>query len=205
MTTPPNFKFMINCWLTHSLTHSRSWALLQKLSIVQLLKNFPAFYGIRRFITVLTRALHWSLSWARSIQSIPSFPINLRSILILSTHLRHGFTSGLFPSGVLTNIFPPFRATCPAPGPRLFEHIRKKLNFYSEELLALRPTPKLEDHPLSAVRDCLFNIFAATLHTWRPSPSATWGRAVPWWQGTHLTLIANCIISSDVRNSSEYE
>jgi len=31
-------------------------------------------------------------------------------------------------------------------------------------LLAPRPTPKLEDHPLSAVRDCLFNIFAATLH-----------------------------------------
>jgi len=25
--------------------------------------------------------------------------------------------------------------------------------------------PKLEDHPLSAVRDCFFNIFAATLHT----------------------------------------
>jgi hypothetical protein len=25
--------------------------------------------------------------------------------------------------------------------------------------------PKLEDHPLSAVRNCLFNIFAATLHT----------------------------------------
>ena len=36
--------------------------------------------------------------------------------------------------------------------------------FYGEELLALRPIPKLEDHPLSAVRDCLFNIFAATLH-----------------------------------------
>jgi hypothetical protein len=28
-------------------------------------------------------------------------------------------------------------------------------------LLAPRPTPKLKDHPLSAVRDCLFNIFAA--------------------------------------------
>jgi len=37
--------------------------------------------------------------------------------------------------------------------------------FYGEELLAPRPTPKLEDHPLSAVRDYLFNIFAATLHT----------------------------------------
>jgi hypothetical protein len=32
--------------------------------------------------------------------------------------------------------------------------------FYGEELLAPRPTPKLEDNPLSAVRDCLFNIFA---------------------------------------------
>jgi hypothetical protein len=33
-----------------------------------------------------------------------------------------------------------------------------------EELLAPHPTPKLEDHPLSVVRDCLFNIFAAILH-----------------------------------------
>jgi len=36
--------------------------------------------------------------------------------------------------------------------------------FYREGLLAPRPTPQLEDHPLSAVRDCLFNLFAATLH-----------------------------------------
>jgi hypothetical protein len=35
--------------------------------------------------------------------------------------------------------------------------------FYGEELLAPRPTPKLEDHPLSGVRDCLCNVFAATL------------------------------------------
>jgi hypothetical protein len=40
--------------------------------------------------------------------------------------------------------------------------------FYGEKLLALRPTPKLEDHLLSAVRDCLFNIHAATLH---PQPA----------------------------------
>ena len=32
------------------------------------------------------------------------------------------------------------------------------LSFYGEELLPPRPNPKLEDHPLSAVRDCLFNI-----------------------------------------------
>jgi hypothetical protein len=40
---------------------------------------------------------------------------------------------------------------------------RNKIIFYGEELLAPRQTPQLEDHPLSAVRDCLFNIFAATL------------------------------------------
>jgi len=39
------------------------------------------------------------------------------------------------------------------------------MRFYVEELLAPRLTPKLENHPVSAVRDCLFNMFAATLHT----------------------------------------
>jgi hypothetical protein len=38
------------------------------------------------------------------------------------------------------------------------------IRFQGEELLAPRPTLKLEDQPLSAVRYCLFNIFAVTLH-----------------------------------------
>jgi hypothetical protein len=42
--------------------------------------------------------------------------------------------------------------------------IRNMIHFYGEELLARRPTPKLEDHTSSAVRDSLFNIFAATVH-----------------------------------------
>jgi len=33
-----------------------------------------------------------------------------------------------------------------------------------EQLLAPRPKPKLEDHPLSVICKCLFNKFAATLH-----------------------------------------
>jgi hypothetical protein len=49
---------------------------------MQLLKNFTTFYGTRRFITVFTRALHCSLSWARSIQSISSNSISVRYILI---------------------------------------------------------------------------------------------------------------------------
>jgi hypothetical protein len=54
-----------------------------------------------------------------------------------------------------------------SPGPRRFETFRNNKNFYGEGLLAPRPTRKMEDHPLSAVRDCLFNIFVATLIIWR--------------------------------------
>jgi hypothetical protein len=80
-----------------------------------------------------------------------------------------------------------YRKSCQriSPGPRRFETFRNLLLFYGEVLLAPRPKPKLEDQPLSAVCDCLFNVFAPTL--WRPSPpSTTWGRAKPWWHGTHL-------------------
>jgi hypothetical protein len=65
-------------------------------------------------------------------------------------------------------------ATCPypyqriGPGLRLLCLFRNIIIFYGEELLAPRPTPKLEDRPLSAVYDLLFNVFAATLHNWRP-------------------------------------
>jgi hypothetical protein len=43
--------------------------------VAQLLKNFPSFYGTRRFITGFTRARHWSLSWARSIQFMSPHPL----------------------------------------------------------------------------------------------------------------------------------
>lgn len=41
------------------------------------------------------------------------------------------------------------------------------LSVYGEDLSESRPTLNLEDHPLSAVRDCLSYIFAATLCNWR--------------------------------------
>jgi hypothetical protein len=49
-------------------------------------------------------------------------------------------------------------------GPRQVFKFRDNASFSGEELSAPRPTPKLEDHLLSAVRDCLFSIFAATLY-----------------------------------------
>jgi hypothetical protein len=35
---------------------------LEKPPVVQVLENFPEFYGTRTFITMFTRALHFSLS-----------------------------------------------------------------------------------------------------------------------------------------------
>jgi hypothetical protein len=70
------------------------------------------------------------------------------------------------------------------PSPSSCVTFRNKLFFYSEEVLVPRPGSKLEAHLLSAVRDCLFNIFAATLHI-RMSfpPHTTPGRVMPSLQG----------------------
>jgi hypothetical protein len=43
--------------------------------------------------------------------------------------------------------------------------IIKYSSFYGEDLTTPRSTSGLEDHPLSAVRHCLFIILATTLHS----------------------------------------
>ena len=107
----------LNWRITYLLT-PWSRVLLEKLASLQPVKKFPALYGTRRFLTALTSARHLSLSWASPIQSSYPNPTFWRSILILSSHLRLGLPSGLFPSGfptsALYNPLPsPIRATCP--------------------------------------------------------------------------------------------
>ena len=86
------------------LPYSMVQSPFEKLTCLQLVKKFPAFYGTRRFINALTSVRHLSLPWPRPIQS---------------THLRLGL-----PKWSLSLRFPhkdpihplssPIRATCPA-------------------------------------------------------------------------------------------
>jgi hypothetical protein len=83
----------------------------EKLICCQLVKKFPAFYGTQRFITAFAYARHLSLSWARSIHSIPYHSTSWRSTLILFFHLSLVLPSSRFPS------FPHQNTVCPSPIP----------------------------------------------------------------------------------------
>jgi len=74
------------------------------------------------------------------------------------------------------------------------------IHFYSEELLAPHSTPKLEDHHLSAVRNCLFNIFIATLHiggrSFIRNLRTRHGEREPLITAPIITIIKNLLISA---------
>jgi len=100
--------------LTYSKVQSPSW----KANRFAASQEIPPISRNPIFITALTRVRHLSLSWANTIQSIYTHPTSWRSILILSTQLRLGLSSGLFPSGfptktLYTLLSSPIRATCP--------------------------------------------------------------------------------------------
>ena len=97
---------------------------LEKLTGLQLVKKFPAFHGTRRSITALTSVRHLSLSWASPIQSIYPHPTSWISILILSTLLRLGLPSGLFPSGFPTK-------TLYTPSPHPYAPYTQPISFFS--------------------------------------------------------------------------
>ena len=61
-------------------------AVLEKLTVSQLIKQLVAFYRTWRFISVFTTSRHLSLSWARLIQFTPSLPVSWY-VLILASHL----------------------------------------------------------------------------------------------------------------------
>jgi hypothetical protein len=61
-----------------------------------------------------------------------------------------------------------------------------------------RPTPKLEDYPLSTLRDCLLSIFAATLHIWWPLLHLRPEDAPRCGDNETLTLSQTCLLRATV-------
>ena len=71
----------------HKIHTPRSTALPQKLTGAKPIKKFLVFYGTPKFITAITNACQLSLSWTRSIQSMPpSYSLKIYiNIIIPST------------------------------------------------------------------------------------------------------------------------
>ena len=88
--------YTLTYFLTYLLT-PWSRVLLEKPTGSHLVKKFPVFYGTWKIITAFKSARHLSLSWAISIQSMPTHPTSWRSISILSSRLCLGLPSGIFP------------------------------------------------------------------------------------------------------------
>ena len=93
-------------------------------------QEIPRILCNTKRINAFTSACHLSLSWTSSIQSITPHPNSRRSNLLLSSHLRLGLPSILFPSGFPTKtmyklLLSPLRATCPA-HLRLLDFIARK-------------------------------------------------------------------------------
>jgi len=152
------------------------------------LKRISIFISL---INLLTYLLTYSLHGAVLLEKLTGF------------QLVKKFTALYGNPKVLYRIHkcsPPVRNLRHSPGPRLsLWTFRNKICFYGEELLAPRPISKLKDHPLSAVLDYLFNIFAATLHIAGRSSIGNWGRAMLCWHGPfyvqHYSKIWKAVIS----------
>jgi hypothetical protein len=80
---------------TNSHQHSPFW----EATNCSPTQEFSKSYGTRRFITMFTRARHWSLSWARSVQSIPLHSVYLWSNIVLFFYLQWCLPKDFFVSG----------------------------------------------------------------------------------------------------------
>jgi hypothetical protein len=161
-------------------TYLPPWSrvLLEKLRVAQLVKKFPVFYGTPRFISVFTRVRYWFPFWDRWIQSKPSHPVSLRSVLQTPN--------------IQCSKSQPFSVAQVAPKNPFNSKFLCKI---SQQVPVLRrgvvsPAPNSQvGGPPPTVRDCLFNTFTATHNMWRlSSPSATRRRAMSWWTRINMDV-----------------
>jgi ABC-type multidrug transport system permease subunit len=87
---------IISPYFIFSFQLTLSLILLERLEVTQLIKKVPACKETQSFITTITKPCHWTLSWTSSVLSTSSYPIFMRFILILSSHICLYLPVGLF-------------------------------------------------------------------------------------------------------------
>ena len=97
------------------------------------------------FLTPWSRVLLEKLTGSQPVKKFPSF-YGTRRFIASCTSARH------------------LSLSC-STGPSHIFMFRNKASLNGEKLSVPQPTPKLEDHLLSDIRDSLFNTIEATLHT----------------------------------------
>ena len=110
---------------------------LERVTALQLARNFPTIHEIRKFNTVFTTARYVSVSSTRLTQPTPS-DIHIRSILILSSNLGMRITSGLFPTDFPSCFLSlPFEPHAPVIS---FSFMESEKTYYEEERKNKRAT-----------------------------------------------------------------
>jgi hypothetical protein len=84
-------------------------------------------------------------------------PTSSRSVLVLFSHLSLGL-----------GITSPFSIVYVMPNDHSNPETLWNGKFLWRGVLSTLPNPRSADHPSSALRNCLFDIFAAAIHIWRP-------------------------------------
>ena len=100
---------LTSCWqLSNSIEQNPSEA--NSSSIIHKIRSILWILKVYHHATLLTTVCHLPLSYAKLLQSTPSHPISLRSILILSYHL--GLKNGNFSSRFPTKLLRAFSSPC---------------------------------------------------------------------------------------------
>ena len=126
-------------------------------------QEFPRILWNPKVHYRVRRARHLSLSWARSVQSMPLHPTSWRSILIISSHLRLGLSSAIrFP---YQNPVCAVCATCPAhlilPDLMTLIILGEEYKSLSSSLYSLLPSPDMSS--LLSPNILLCTLFSNTL------------------------------------------